>query len=79
MNSINHIIIMMQENRSFDQYFGHLNEYRTALGLPANVDDLSNAGNVSLPSWNNSGNIASYHMGTQCIGDLLLPGRNRTT
>ncbi len=70
LNSINHIIIMMQENRGFDEYFGHLDEYRTARGLPANVDDLSNAGNVSLPSWNNSGNIPSYHMGTQCIGDL---------
>jgi phospholipase C len=70
INSVSHIIIMMQENRSFDHYFGHLNEYRTKLGLPAIVDDLSNAGNVSLPSWNNSGNIAPYHLLTQCLGDL---------
>ena len=47
INSVSHIIIMMQENRSFDHYFGHLNEYRTSLGLPADVDDLSNAGTVS--------------------------------
>jgi len=70
ITSVGHIIIMMQENRSFDHYFGHLNEYRTAQGLPANVDDLSNAGNVSLPSWDNSGNIAPYHLLTQCVGDL---------
>jgi phospholipase C len=70
INSVNHVIIMMQENRSFDHYFGHLNEYRATLGLPADVDDLSNAGNVSLPSWDNSGNIAPYHLMTQCVGDL---------
>lgn len=70
INSVGHIIIMMQENRSFDHYFGHLNEYRVTQGLPADVDDLSNAGNVSLPSWDNSGNIAPYHLMTQCVGDL---------
>jgi phospholipase C len=70
INSVSHIVIMMQENRSFDHYFGHLNEYRTSLGLPADVDDLSNAGNVSMPSWNNTGNISPYHLGTQCLGDL---------
>ncbi len=62
---------MMQENRSFDHYFGHLNDYRTTLGLPADVDDLSKVvGTVSVPSWDGSGNISLYHMGTQCIGDL---------
>lgn len=60
----------MQENRSFDHYFGHLNDYRTAHGLPADVDDLSKAGNVSLPSWDNTGNIAPFHLLTQCLGDL---------
>jgi phospholipase C len=71
INSVNHIVIMMQENRSFDHYFGHLNEYRVKQGLPdGEVDDLSKAGNVSLPSWDNSGNIAPYHMITACVGDL---------
>lgn len=60
----------MQENRSFDHYFGHLNDYRTSQGLPADVDDLSNAGAVSLPSWDHSGNIAPYHLKTQCVGNL---------
>jgi phospholipase C len=67
---VKNIVIMMQENRGFDEYFGHLNDYRTSLGLPADVDDLSNAGTVSLPSWNGTGNIPSYHMITQCIGDV---------
>ncbi len=70
ITSLQHIIIMMQENRSFDHYFGHLNEYRASLGLPEDVDDLSKAGNVSNPSWNGTGNIAPYHLLTQCVGDL---------
>ena len=49
-SSVKNIVIMLQENRSFDHYFGHLNEYRTAHGLPADVDDLSNAGDVSSDS-----------------------------
>src|SRR5689334_14791047 len=36
--SINHIILFMQENRSFDHYFGQLNVYRAANGLPTDVD-----------------------------------------
>ncbi|HEX7289055.1 MAG TPA: alkaline phosphatase family protein, partial [Candidatus Angelobacter sp.] len=38
LNSINHIILFMQENRSFDHYFGQLNEYRAGKGLPQDVD-----------------------------------------
>src|SRR5690349_6946854 len=38
LQSINHIIFMAQENRGFDHYFGHLNDYRVANGLPADVD-----------------------------------------
>jgi len=70
ISSVSHIIIMMQENRSFDHYFGHLNEYRASLGLSTDVDDLSNAGTVSMPSWNGTGNISPYHLQTQCLGDL---------
>ncbi len=69
--SVKNIVVMMQENRGFDHYFGHLNEYRTAKGLPADVDDLSKVpAGFSVPSWNGSGNIPLYHMITQCIGDV---------
>jgi phospholipase C len=40
ITSINHIIFTLQENRSFDQYFGRLNQYRATLGLPQNVDGI---------------------------------------
>src|SRR6476469_10637676 len=38
--SINHIILFMQENRSFDHYFGQLNAYRAKQNppLPQDVD-----------------------------------------
>ena len=32
LQSINHVVFMMQENRSFDTYFGMLNPYRKAKG-----------------------------------------------
>jgi phospholipase C len=71
ISSVSNIIIMMQENRSFDHYFGHLNAYRAAQGLGSNdVDDLIRAGNGTNPSWNGTGNITSYHLLTQCVGDL---------
>src|SRR5205807_7462756 len=28
LTALNHIVFMAQENRSFDTYFGHLNDYR---------------------------------------------------
>ena len=40
IESLNHIIFMVQENRSFDEYFGMLNAYRQANGMPQDVDGL---------------------------------------
>jgi len=46
--AINHVIFMLQENRSFDTYFGQLNAYRQSQGLPPSVDGLpANAANPS--------------------------------
>ena len=39
VNSINHVIFMLQENRSFDSYFGMLNPYRHQPGLGWNIGD----------------------------------------
>jgi len=67
---VNHIVLLMQENRSFDHYFGQLDAYRASKGLSTEVDDLSQAGNVALQSDNGTGNIAPYKMRTACIWDL---------
>jgi phospholipase C len=38
--SINHIVVMMQENRSFDSYFGRLGQYKRDHGISGDVEDL---------------------------------------
>src|SRR5215471_13457783 len=36
---VNHIVILVQENRSFDHYFGRLSSYWAANGFPAQTFD----------------------------------------
>ncbi|MGZ4828933.1 MAG: alkaline phosphatase family protein [Candidatus Angelobacter sp.] len=54
-NSVNHIIIMSQENRSFDHYFGHLMQYWQKNGYPQATNGTTldgmpdNASNVGDP------------------------------
>jgi len=60
---VNHVIIMMQENRSFDSYFGKLSAYRAANGYSGIVDDLDSG------SFKNSG-IAPYHSGSVCMENM---------
>ncbi len=72
LQSINHIIILLQENRSFDHYFAKMNEYRQTNGFPivvssgaASVDELP-AG-ASNPTFDQTGTISSYHLLTMCV------------
>jgi phospholipase C len=62
-NSINHVIVMLQENRSFDSYFGKMTAYRAANGISGTVDDLDSG------KFQNSG-IAPYHSGSVCMENL---------
>jgi phospholipase C len=65
VTAINHIIFMAQENRSFDTYFGHLDDYRaTQFGLPPAVDGMPAL--ASNPADNGS-NITPFHFKTMCI------------
>ncbi|MFL6439571.1 MAG: alkaline phosphatase family protein [Terriglobales bacterium] len=52
ITSINHIIMMFQENRSFDHYFAHLNTYRKVnFGIMTNdVDTLDKVGLQQNPA-----------------------------
>src|SRR6185437_130755 len=61
--AINHIVIMVQENRSFDHYFGHLNAYRVANGFPGDVDGTP--ANASNPS--TAGPVPAFHLLTSCV------------
>ncbi|MBV9434630.1 MAG: hypothetical protein JOZ44_01180 [Acidobacteria bacterium] len=64
ISAINHIIFMSQENRSFDMYFGHLNDYRASIGLPTDVDGLP--ANASNPAFDGT-IIHSFHLQTMCV------------
>jgi phospholipase C len=68
------VVILMQENRSFDHYFGQMTAYRQANGIPisgspATIDDES-AGTFSNFSPATGANIAPYHTGSVCTEDL---------
>ncbi len=64
LQSINHIIFMMQENRSFDAYFGKINDYRASLGLGRDADDLEQT--FTNPG-DDGQNIKNFHLTTGCI------------
>ena len=66
--NINHIIFMIQENRSFDHYFGHLNAYRVRHGLPPDVDGTP--ADASNPAGNGAGIVAPFHLTTQCLENV---------
>jgi phospholipase C len=81
INNIEHIIFMLQENRSFDNYFGMLNVYRAQLGLPQDVDafTLDGSGNPvhTNPNFANNGTIRSFKMTSVCTTNLS-PAWNET-
>ncbi len=62
--SINHIVVMLQENRSFDNYFGKLNDYRVSQGLSADVDGLP--ADASNPSFDGTSTVNAFHLLTMC-------------
>ena len=77
VSSVNHVIFMMQENRTFDTYFGMLNPYRTAHGW--NVGDDGNIYNVDgiddkLATTSNSDDEGAsfplFHTVSSCLDDM---------
>ena len=68
VTQLSHIVWMLQENRSFDNYFGMLNTYRQAHGLPANVDGLP--ANTSNPASTGSGTVKAFHLNTVCTENV---------
>ncbi len=65
---INHIIWMLQENRSFDSYFGDMKAYRQSLGLSGDVD--GRPANASNPSADGTSTVAAFHMQSMCSEDI---------
>ncbi len=69
LNSVQHIILVMQENRSFDHYFGQLGAYRQAhgYGQASDIDGMPAA--ASNPD--KSGvTVNNFHLQTMCLENL---------
>lgn len=69
LNAINHIVVMVQENRSFDTYFGQLPAYWAANGFPSQQFDGMPA-DASNPTFDGTTTISAYHFASQCIENL---------
>jgi phospholipase C len=73
IQSINHIIFMAQENRSFDNYFGQLPAYWNANGYPQAAQQPPFDGipaNASNPSYDGTTSVVAYHVATECVQNL---------
>ena len=64
LNSIEHIIIFVQENHSFDNYFGRLGEYRRQHGFNDSFDGLPL--DAALPD-RNGDLVKPFHEPTVCV------------
>lgn len=74
LSNIKHIIFLMQENRSFDNYFGMLGKYRESKGLPNDIDGLD----TSVILTDKDGHrYHPFHSPTVCI-DVTSPGWNES-
>lgn len=63
---IKNIVVLMQENRSFDSYFGHLGKYAHRTDIESAPDGATNPENVKDP---NSPLHAWTHAKTLCLSD----------
>src|SRR6185312_9556146 len=75
--AINHVIFMLQENRSFDSYFGMLNPYRItngwnigADGKTYTVDGIDDKLNTITNSDDQGDKFYLYKSRTTCIDDM---------
>jgi phospholipase C len=68
MTVVKHIIYMLQENRTFDQYFGQLNAYRQSQGFSTDADVTP--ANATQLSFDHSTFFSPFHMNSQCVEEM---------
>jgi phospholipase C len=68
LTHLNHIIFFVQENRSFDSYFGMLGPYKVSKGLTNDVDGLDPT--TTLPK-SQGQPVQTYHYRTVCTEGLV--------
>src|SRR5439155_4286161 len=67
MTKLKHIIYFVQENRSFDNYFGMLGKYRVSKGLPNSIDGVP----LNVTLYDTKGNpVHPFHFQTVCHENL---------
>ena len=86
LHKVNHIIIVMQENRSFDHYFGALpyvpggpyhggacskNDHRCVDGLSCTADSLGNFSCANSNLDDDGSLVHSFHEQSYCVGPDL--------
>ena len=76
-NSVNHVIFMMQENRTFDTYFGMLNPYRKLNewnvgddGNTYNVDGLDDKLTTTSNVDDEGTHFPLFHTVSSCLDDM---------
>jgi phospholipase C len=82
VGKIKHIIFMLQENRSFDNYFGVLGAYRAQrlgqFGITATAGDVNGFDpNVVLTNTHDGSRVQPFHEKTACT-DNLTPSWNES-
>lgn len=75
VSKIKHIIFMVEENRSFDSYFGMLGQYMSSEGYGNNVNGVPL--DASLPNYKGTGTASPFHSATLCT-DNMTPSWNET-
>ena len=65
VTQLNHIVFMVQENRSFDTYFGSLPAYWQSQNLSSQALDGLPA-NASNPAFGGVGTVSAFHLATVC-------------
>ena len=77
VNSVNHVIFMMQENRTFDTYFGMLNPYRKANawnigddGNTYNVDGIDDKLTTTANVDDEGASFPLFHTVSSCLDDM---------
>src|SRR5258708_26582447 len=72
--AIKHIFFLLQENRSFDMYFGQLGPYRTGRLAPFNITATQTVDsfnpNVTLTNSNTGATVTQFHELTECTQNL---------
>jgi phospholipase C len=72
--AIKHIFFLLQENRSFDMYFGQLGPYRTGRLAQFNITDTETVDsfnpNVTLTNSHTGATVTPFHELTECTENL---------